>query len=63
MRVGRPGSPESLCPRNNLPRAGDEGGLDLSLSNPQPLQRTSQSLGGLGNQALGVAPDRFGDTT
>jgi hypothetical protein len=51
-RVGRQGSPESLCPRNNLVRVLDERGLDLSLSNPQLLQRVvSQSPGGLRNRA------------
>lgn len=34
IRVRRPGSPESLCPRNNLSRVQDERGLNLSLSNP-----------------------------
>lgn len=34
IRVRRPGSPESLCPRNNLARVQDERGLNLSLSNP-----------------------------
>lgn len=57
-RVGRLGFPESLCPRNNLAHARDEGGLDLPLSNPQPLQRMSQNLGRLENQeATRVAPD------
>lgn len=47
-RMGRQRSPESLCPRNNLVRVLDERGLDLSLSNPQLLQRlVSQS----GNRA------------
>lgn len=49
-RVGRQGSPESLCPSNNLARALDERGLHLSLSNPQLLQRVSQSPGGLRNR-------------
>lgn len=41
-RVGRQGSPESLCPSNNLARALDERGLHLSLSNPQLLQSVSE---------------------
>lgn len=40
--VGRQGSPESLCPSNNLARALDERGLHLSLSNPQLLQSVSE---------------------
>lgn len=50
-RVGRQGSPESLCPSNNLARVLDERGLALSLSNPQLLQSVSQSPGGLRNRA------------
>lgn len=47
-RVGRQGSPESLCPSNN--RTLDERGLDLFLSNPQLLQNVSRSPGGLRNR-------------
>lgn len=44
---GEKESPASLCPSNNLAHALDERGLDLSLSNPQLLQRVSQRPGGL----------------